>query len=38
MAWYNNIEEEEEEEESSNKATQISVFEAITALKYLEII
>ena len=40
MAQYNNIseeEEEEEEEETSNKVTQISVFEAITALNTLRL-
>jgi peptide subunit release factor 1 (eRF1) len=32
VSQYNNITEEEEEEETSDKVTQISVFEAITAL------
>ena len=36
MARYNNS-EEEEQEETSNKVTQISVFEAITALNTLRL-
>jgi hypothetical protein len=38
VAQYNNIvQEKEEEEESSDKVTQISVFEAITALNTLKL-
>jgi hypothetical protein len=37
MARYNNITEEEKEEKTSDKVTQISVFEAITALNTLRL-